>query len=581
MNSSCLSCARASVGLLVDFGLQPPSNRFVPPGQRDLDAHPLCLGQCNTCGLVQLIDPMPIAMVRSRYPWLTYAEPEGHLDALVSRLAGSVRADAKIFGLTLADDPVLARFNRLGRANTLRYDLQSDLGIGDSCAGLETIQAAIDEGLIDRLAAKHGKGDVLIVRYLLEHAHQPRRFLRSLARLLAPGGRLVVEVPDCRKFIGACDYSFVWEEHICYFSPNTLTTLLRNSGFGNIETMVVPRTLEDPLVAISQPVVGQDSARDAFAVAPELAAGQKFAASFEATRSRLRSHLESLRQSGKRIAVFGAGHLSAKFLNLHGLKNSVECVIDDNPHKQGLLMPGSALPIVGSSRLAEFDLCLLSLNPESEQKVLARFQPGDGASFASIFALSPRALKLAHAGASMPNLHKVNEEVFVSQDPIVRIGPADLAFLKAQALANARHRVRICAHKTSDDPLHEMVIAISALSYIHPHKHSGKSESFHIIEGAVDVVVFDDDGSVSDLIELGDSTTGRAFFYRLAQSKFHTLLLKTPFLVVHEVTNGPFLREKTLLAPWAPTEDRVDEARDYMARVAQLADRHKLRPAQA
>jgi hypothetical protein len=94
------------------------------------------------------------------------------------------------------------------------------------------------------------------------------------------------------------------------------------------------------------------------------------------------------------------------------------------------------------------------------------------------------------------------------------------------------------------------------------------------------VVVFDDDGTLTDLIELGDSTTGRAFFYRLAQSKFHALLLKTAFLVVHEVTNGPFVRENTLLAPWAPTEDHLDEARDYMARVAQLAAEYKLRPAQ-
>ncbi len=181
---------------------------------------------------------------------------------------------------------------------------------------------------------------------------------------------------------------------------------------------------------------------------------------------------------------------------------------------------------------------------------------------------------------SMPNLEKINDEVFVSRDPIVRLGPAEVAFVKAQAATNVRKRARICAHKSGDDALHEMLIAISPDSYIHPHKHFGKSESFHIVEGAVDVVVFDDDGAVAEVLELGDPTTGKPFFYRLAQSAYHTLLIKSEFLVVHEVTNGPFSRDRTLLASWAPSEVSPIEAREYMKRVAQSAKEHKLGAAQ-
>jgi hypothetical protein len=52
----------------------------------------------------------------------------------------------------------------------------------------------------------------------------------------------------------------------------------------------------------------------------------------------------------------------------------VECVIDDNPHKLGLYMPGSKLPIVTSTELLKSDitLCLLSLNPIGQQKVIER-----------------------------------------------------------------------------------------------------------------------------------------------------------------------------------------------------------------
>ena len=170
------------------------------------------------------------------------------------------------------------------------------------------------------------------------------------------------------------------------------------------------------------------------------------------------------------------------------------------------------------------------------------------------------------------NLHKVNEEVFVAGDAIVRIGEEEVAFLKRQAQSNARGRARICAHNSNDDALHEMVIAISAASYIHPHRHVGKSESFHIIEGEVDVAVFDGFGAIADVIQLGALGSGRRFFYRLSERAFHTLLIRTDYLVVHEVTNGPFSRDGTEFAPFAPAEDKPEEASAYMKRVSMQVD---------
>jgi cupin fold WbuC family metalloprotein len=169
------------------------------------------------------------------------------------------------------------------------------------------------------------------------------------------------------------------------------------------------------------------------------------------------------------------------------------------------------------------------------------------------------------------NLTKLNEESFIAADSIVKIGAEEIAFLKKCAKGNKRHRARICAHRSEEDTLHEMLIAISANSYIHPHKHLGKSESFHIVDGIVDVVVFDDLGEIVEIIELGDARSGRNFYYRLSESAFHTLLIRTNFLVVHEVTNGPFSREKTVLADFAPSEERVVEAVAYIRKVAERA----------
>jgi hypothetical protein len=60
-------------------------------------------------------------------------------------------------------------------------------------------------------------------------------------------------------------------------------------------------------------------------------------------------------------------------------------------------MPGSRLPIVGSSALLDRDitLCLLSLNPIGEDKVIRNNQPfvDRGGVFASIFPASVHAMR--------------------------------------------------------------------------------------------------------------------------------------------------------------------------------------------
>lgn len=152
-------------------------------------------------------------------------------------------------------------------------------------------------------------------------------------------------------------------------------------------------------------------------------------------------------------------------------------------------------------------------------------------------------------------MRKLSDEVLVADEDLLRIDSATLERLKRDAAANARNRIRICAHHDVDDPLHEMLIVHARGVYVRPHKHVGKTESMHVVEGAADVVFFDDDGNVREIVPIGERGSGRTFYYRLASPCYHTLLVATDFLVFHEVTNGPFRREETLFPPWAPDED--------------------------
>lgn len=171
-------------------------------------------------------------------------------------------------------------------------------------------------------------------------------------------------------------------------------------------------------------------------------------------------------------------------------------------------------------------------------------------------------------------LRKVNDEVFIADAAIVEVDDADVALLKRQALASPRGRSRICAHRTGEDALHEMIIAISRGSYIHPHRHFGKSESFHVVEGSLDVAIFRDDGALEAVVPMGVPGSGRRFFYRLDDRRYHTLCIRTPVVVIHEVTNGPFDPALTEMAPFAPAEADRARASEYMAQVAERVDRH-------
>ncbi len=393
MVEQCLGCYATTLRSLIDLGQQPPSNQFLAQRGEACEVHPLELLVCDTCGLGQLSKPISPSVVRSRFDWITYNEPEGHLDNLVDLLVASsqLSTQAKIVGITYKDDSTLARFQEKGIADTYRLKQEADLRIDVSLASLETIQQVLTPELAEHIASKIGQADILMVRHILEHAHHPNRLLDACNRLCKPDGLMVFEVPDCRKVLEGHDHCFLWEEHISYFTPDTLRTFLLANGYAETDMKIYPYPMEDSLVAIVRNVRSSPIGTGAH-VDSELARLGGFAGSLHARGRDIKAYLEELQTAGKHVALFGAGHLAAKFINFYALVDCLVGVIDDNPNKLGRLMPGSNLPIIGSGCLetGDVDLCLLTLNPESEQKVrkaqadyLAR-----GGQFRSIFSAS-------------------------------------------------------------------------------------------------------------------------------------------------------------------------------------------------
>jgi cupin fold WbuC family metalloprotein len=157
---------------------------------------------------------------------------------------------------------------------------------------------------------------------------------------------------------------------------------------------------------------------------------------------------------------------------------------------------------------------------------------------------------------------------------------AEIAFLKRQAKQSVKKRARLCAHGTQDAKVHEMLLVLEKGVYIRPHKHSDKSESFHLVEGAMDVVIFKDSGAVDKIIRMGTAASGHQFFYRLNYDAYHTLILRTPFVVFHEVTNGPFKASmSSRFAPWAPEEEDAVAVTEFQKRMGRLVSHPRRRAA--
>jgi 2-polyprenyl-3-methyl-5-hydroxy-6-metoxy-1,4-benzoquinol methylase len=93
----------------------------------------------------------------------------------------------------------------------------------------------------DDLAGQFGEFPIVISLEVIEHCYDPRRYVRTFFDLLEPGGIGIISTPYhgylknlALAITGKFDQHFavLWDGgHIKFFSINTLTHLLRETGF--------------------------------------------------------------------------------------------------------------------------------------------------------------------------------------------------------------------------------------------------------------------------------------------------------------------------------------------------------------
>ncbi len=153
--------------------------------------------------------------------------------------------------------------------------------------------------------------------------------------------------------------------------------------------------------------------------------------------------------------------------------------------------------------------------------------------------------------------------------------PDYLNDLTEQAKSSGRLRQHRNVHQTYQDFCQRLFNAIEPGSYIRPHRHASdpRDELLIAIRGAMALVTFDDQGTVTRILLFGTEKHGDdlAVGAEVASGTWHTVVALEPGCVLLEVKAGPFdPNQPKDLAPWAPKEGSA-MAQSYLRGLVELA----------
>jgi cupin fold WbuC family metalloprotein len=155
---------------------------------------------------------------------------------------------------------------------------------------------------------------------------------------------------------------------------------------------------------------------------------------------------------------------------------------------------------------------------------------------------------------------------------VVVITEKQIRDLQELALQAPLKRARYCLHHSVEDSVHEMIIALARDVYIRPHRHHYKCESFHVLEGSLEVVFFDDAGAVTGRIRLAANGVWGTRIYRMNKPLWHCVLVHSEIAVIHETTQGPFVQNDCDYAAWAPDGSDPEAERAFVEKLLKQAN---------
>lgn len=199
------------------------------------------------------------------------------------------------------------------------------------------------------------EADVVCCRHTLEHIHETYRFLKTIRNAI--GDRtdtlVIFEVPETLRVLREGAFWDIYYEHCSYFTPASLIHVFDAAGF---DVDRVDLIFDDQYILLAAYPRSASRKKSTADISDTTAVEQAVADFNRACRTGLaywKDVIETAHVHGKRIVAWGGGSKAVAFLTTLALGDTIECVVDINPYKQGQFLPGTGQEMVSPASLRE------------------------------------------------------------------------------------------------------------------------------------------------------------------------------------------------------------------------------------
>ena len=365
--TTCRYCGGKALSLILSLGAQPPSNSFLRSDQLVTEVrYPLDVYFCTDCALVQLLDVVSARAIFDDYVYLSSTSKalREHYARLAASLTERFRLDRGDVVVDVGcNDGVLLQGYTLPGLERVGVE-PSKVGETAEAAGLRLFHDFFSPALAHQMVKAHGSARVVTATNVFAHVDDIGQFANGLPLLLGRDGVCVIETPYLLDLVDGTLFDTVYHEHLCYLSLTPMVPFLARHGLEVFDVERIPFGASGPAIRVFVQVSGAPHQHTA-ALGQMLAAEAQwgvhhlerytgFAKRVAETRAAILGLITQIQGTGARLGGYGASAKGNTLLNYLGLTSAtIEAIAETNPRKQGLLTPGSHVPVISEEQFLE------------------------------------------------------------------------------------------------------------------------------------------------------------------------------------------------------------------------------------
>lgn len=364
---ACRLCGAELIRTFVDLGSSPPCESYLTADQLDQPEvfYPLHVRICEQCLLVQLPSYLDAQDIFSDYAYFSsysdswVAHAERFVTEMTDRLG--LGPDSLVVEVASNDGYLLQHAVRRG-IPVVGIEPAANIAEVARERGVRTEVVFLGEDSGRQVAERYGRADLVVGNNVFAHTPELLDFARGLRALVAEHGLVSLEFPHLLRLIEGRQYDTIYHEHYSYFTLRTAAAALAAADLTVVDVVELT-THGGSLRVMARPsaVAGEPSAAVRAVLAGEQAAGLHsveghagFAEAVLEVKRDLVQLLVDASRRGESVAGYGAPGKGNTLLNHCGIRaDLVPYTVDRSPHKQGLYLPGTHIPIHPPERLRQ------------------------------------------------------------------------------------------------------------------------------------------------------------------------------------------------------------------------------------